>query len=154
MLAGDVDWIVSDHACCRDEQKFGRPRDDVFAAKSGFGGTEYLLAGLISEGSKRGLGYQRIAQLTSANPARRFGLHTKGMIALGYDADFALVDPHHSWVVRAADSESTQEYTPFEGFEMSARVTDTFVRGHHVLDAGSISGQPRGIYLRRPTRRD
>ena len=31
LLAGDVDWVVSDHACCKDEQKFGDPRDDVFA---------------------------------------------------------------------------------------------------------------------------
>jgi allantoinase len=153
VLAGDVDWVVSDHACCRDEIKYGQPRDDVFAAKSGFGGTEYLLAGLISEGRKRGLPFHRVAQLTSLNPARRFGLHTKGAIAAGYDADFALVDTDRSWVVRAAESESSQEYSPFEGFEMSARVTDTFVRGNHVLAAGSITGPPRGRYLRRPTRR-
>ncbi|HUZ23298.1 MAG TPA: dihydroorotase family protein [Streptosporangiaceae bacterium] len=154
VLAGDVDWVVSDHACCRDEMKFGDPRDDVFAAKSGFGGTEYLLPGLISEGRKRGLSYQRVAQLAAQNPARRFGLHAKGTIAEGYDADFALVDPDSSWVVRAAESESTQEYTPFEGFEMSARVTDTFVRGHQVLTNGVITGQPQGVYLRRPVRRD
>ena len=83
LLAGDVDWVVSDHACCRDEMKFGDPRDDVFLAKSGFGGTEYLLPGLITEGRKRGLSYQRIAELVSANPASRFGLHTKGRIADG-----------------------------------------------------------------------
>ena len=153
VLAGEVDWVVSDHACCRDEMKFGDPRDDVFVAKSGFGGAEYLLPGLVSEGRKRGLSYQRIAQLTAANPAQRFALHTKGNIAVGYDADIALVDPDSSWVVRAEDSESTQEYTPFEGFEMSARVTDTFVRGHHVLRNGSVTGQPQGMYLRRPTRR-
>ena len=150
VLAGDVDWVVSDHACCRDEMKFGEPRDDVFAAKSGFGGTEYLLPGLISEGRGRGLSYQQVAQLTAWNPARRFGLHTKGTIAPGYDADFALVDPAASWVVRAGESESAQEYTPFEGFEMSARVTDTFVRGPHVLRDGSVQGPPRGRYLRRP----
>ncbi|MGE5134271.1 MAG: dihydroorotase [Gemmatimonadota bacterium] len=154
VLAGEVDWVVSDHACCRDEQKFGEPRGDVFAAKSGFGGTEYLLPGLITEGRRRGLSYQQVAQLTAQHPARRFGLHTKGTIAEGYDADFALVDPDASWVVRAADSESAQEYTPFEGFGMTARVTDTFVRGHRVLAGGVITGPPQGRYLHRPVRRD
>jgi allantoinase len=151
LLSGHVDWVVSDHACCRDEVKFGEPRDDVFAAKSGFGGTEYLLPGLVGEGTKRGLSYQRIAQLTSWNPARRFGLHTKGTIAVGYDADFALVDPSKSWVVHAEASSSTQEYTPFEGFEMTAQVTDTYVRGEAVLRDGQVVGSPRGTYLHRPT---
>jgi len=149
MIDGDIDWVVSDHACCKDELKFGEPRDDVFAAKSGFGGAEYLLPGLVGEGTKRGLSYQRIAQLTSWNPAKRYGLHRKGTIAEGYDADFALVDPNRSQVIHAADSESTQEYTPFEGFELSARVTDTFVRGHRVLDNGRVVGEPQGKYLRR-----
>jgi allantoinase len=153
LLNGDISWVVSDHACCRDEAKFGEPRDDVFLAKSGFGGTEYLLPGLISEGRKRGLPYQRVAQLTSWNPAQRFGLHTKGTIAEGYDADFCIVDDDTSYVVRAADSESAQEYTPFEGFELTARVTDTFLRGQAVLTDGRIVGEPRGQYLRRPTRR-
>jgi allantoinase len=153
LLAGDVDWVVSDHACCRDEMKFGDPRDDVFLAKSGFGGTEYLLPGLISEGRKRGLSYQRIAELVSANPASRFGLHTKGRIAEDFDADFCVVDPDSSWVVRAAESESTQEYSPFEGFELTARVTDTFVRGRQVLADGKIVGEPQGRYLHRPTGR-
>jgi allantoinase len=53
LLAGDVDWVVSDHACCKDEIKFGEDRDDVFLAKSGFGGTEYLLPGLVGEGQAR-----------------------------------------------------------------------------------------------------
>jgi allantoinase len=153
VLAGEIDWVVSDHACCREETKFGDPRDDVFLAKSGFGGTEYLLPGLVSDGLRRGLSHQRITQLTSWNPAQRFGLHTKGTIAEGYDADFCLVDPDRSWIVRAADSESKQEYTPFEGLEFTASVTDTFVSGHHVLADGRVTGQPQGRYLHRPTQR-
>ncbi|MGH3207066.1 MAG: dihydroorotase [Trebonia sp.] len=152
LLAGELDWVTSDHACCKDEVKFGEPRDNVFLAKSGFGGTEYLLPGLITEGTRRGLPLGRVAELVSRNPAERFGLHTKGAIEIGYDADFALVDPNASWVVRAADSESTQEYTPFEGFEMTAKVTDTFVRGTHVLEAGNVTGRPTGQFVRRPTR--
>ncbi|MCP2182786.1 dihydroorotase [Prauserella alba] len=149
VLAGEVDWVVSDHACCKDELKFGDDRDDVFVAKSGFGGAEYLLPGLVGEGAKRGLSPQRVAKLTSWNPARRYGLLNKGTIAEGYDADIALVDPTATWTVRAADSESTQEYTPFEGFDMTARVTDTFVRGNHVFADGTVQGDPVGRYLAR-----
>lgn len=153
LLAGDVSWVTSDHACCRDEVKFGEPRDDVFLAKSGFGGTEYLLPGLISEGRKRGLADSDIAKLTSFNPAQRFGLHTKGNIALGFDADLCLVDDTVSYTVHAADSESAQEYTPFEGFELTAKVTDTFLRGAAILADGAIAGEPRGRYLHRPVTR-
>jgi allantoinase len=151
LLDGKIDWVVSDHACCRAEKKFGTPRDDIFLAKSGFGGAEYLLPGLVTEGRRRGLSYARIAELTSWNPAQRFGLGTKGAIAEGLDADIALVDPDLTWIVRAEDSESTQEYTPFEGFELTAKVTDTFLRGHRVMDTGKIVGEPYGEYLSRPT---
>ncbi len=150
VLAGEVDWVASDHACCRDEQKFGQPRDDVFVAKSGFGGAEYLLPGLISEGRRRGLGYDQIVRLSATNAAERFGLGTKGRIEPGYDADIALVDPEHPWTVRAADSFSAQEYTPFEGMTLSARVVHTLLRGEPVLTNGRIVGPPRGQYLRRP----
>ncbi|NKY37695.1 dihydroorotase family protein [Nocardia speluncae] len=150
LLAGNIDWVVSDHACCKDEVKFGEDRDDVFAAKSGFGGTEYLLPGLITEGRKRGLSLRRIAQLTASNPADRYGLPGKGRLAEGVDADIAIVDPNRTWTVHAADSESTQEYTPFEGFELGAAVTDTFVRGNRVLADGVVTGEPTGHYISRP----
>lgn len=150
VLAGEVDWVVSDHACCRDEVKFGAERDNVFLAKSGFGGTEYLLPGLVSEGAKRGLTLPRIARLVAWNPARRFGLSTKGTIAEGYDADIALVNPSSTWTVRAADSQSAQEYSPFEGMELSARVEHAFLRGRRVLDGGDVVGGPHGRYLSRP----
>ncbi len=143
---GQIDWVVSDHACCKDEYKFGEPRADVFLAKSGFGGAEYLLAGLVTEGLKRGLSRSDIARLSSYAPAARYGLKNKGAIAVGYDADIALVDENQNYLVRAEDSESSQEYTPFEGFTLTAKVTDTFVRGNHVLENGKIVGAPHGKY--------
>ncbi len=149
VLAGNFSWVTSDHACCKDETKFGDPRDDVFVAKSGFGGTEYLLPGLVSEGRKRGLSYTRIAELVSRNPADRFGLAHKGDIAVGLDADFCLVDDDVEYVVRAEESQSAQEYTPFEGFELTARVTDTYLRGEPVWRGDDVVGQPRGRFVRR-----
>ena len=149
---GAIDWVVSDHACCRHETKAAKNAfGNIWLAKSGFGGTEYLLPALISEGTKRGVSLNRIASLTSANPARRFGANAKGDIAEGFDADLALVDPRESWTIRAAESESMQGYTPFEGLELSARVKATFLRGELVCENGNVLGAARGRYLRRPT---
>jgi allantoinase len=94
LLAGELDWVVSDHACCRHEMKIPKHYfGNIWMAKSGFGGTEYLLPALVSEGMKRGMGYNHMARVTSWNPAQRFGLNRKGDIAEGFDADIALVDP-------------------------------------------------------------
>lgn len=152
LLEGKVDWVVSDHACCRHETKAARHAlGNIWLAKSGFGGTEYLLAALFSEGTRRGLSRNAIAKLTSFNPAKRFGLNAKGDIAPGLDADLALLDPRHTWTVRAQESESTQGYTPFEGVELSGKVKATFLRGALVCENGKVLGPPRGKYLHRPT---
>jgi allantoinase len=152
LLEGKVDWVVSDHACCRHETKVAKKAfGNIWLAKSGFGGTEYLLPALVSEGMKRGLPLNRIAALTSQNPAQRFGLNSKGDIAPGLDADLALIDPRETWTIRAGDSESTQGYTPFEGLELGSKVKATFLRGELICENGNVLGKPRGRYLHRPT---
>ena len=152
LLAGELDWVVSDHASCQQELKIPRHYfGNIWMAKSGFGGTEYLLPALVSEGMKRGMGFNHMARVTSWTPAQRFGLNRKGDIAPGFDADIAIVDPAHTWTIAAADSPSTQGYTPFEGLELSARVDATFLRGMKIYEDGQIIGKPRGQYLHRPT---
>jgi allantoinase len=132
VLERKIDWIVSDHACCSAEQKWSKDDpDNIWLAKSGFGGTEYLLSGVVSEGGKRGLSYNRMAQLLSWNPAQRFGLLNKGDIAPGFDADIVLLDPNETFTVRAGESESEQGYSL-------------------VYHDGNVVGPARGQYLRRP----
>jgi allantoinase len=146
-----IDWIVSDHACCSAEQKWSKDdSSNIWLAKSGFGGTEYLLPGVLSEGGRRGMSYNHMAELLSWNPAQRFGLLCKGDIAPGYDADIVLVDPHSKFVVHAAESESHQGYSPFEGIELTGRVKNTFLRGTLIYENGKIIGPPGGEYLHRP----
>lgn len=152
LLAGELDWVVSDHACCRHETKIPkRYFGNIWMAKSGFGGTEYLLPALVSEGTRRGMGYNHMARVLAWNPAQRYGLNHKGDIAEGFDADIALVDPNHTWTIHAKDSPSTQGYTPFEGMELSAYVDATFLRGNLICENGQIVGKPTGQYLHRPT---
>ena len=152
LLAGELDWVCSDHACCRQEMKIPkRYFGNIWMAKSGFGGTEYLLPSLVSEGSRRGMSYNHMARVTSWNPAQRYGLNKKGDIDIGFDADIAIVDPAHTWTIAAKDSPSTQGYTPFEGIELSARVDTTFLRGMKIYEDGQVLGKARGQYLHRPT---
>lgn len=152
LLAGELDWVVSDHACCRHEMKIPkRYFGNIWMAKSGFGGTEYLLPSLVSEGTRRGMSYNHMAQVTSWNPAQRYGLNRKGDIDVGFDADIALVDPAKTWTISAKGSPSTQGYTPFEGLELSARVEETFLRGRLIYQDGNVIGKPQGEYLFRPT---
>jgi allantoinase len=151
VLDGKVDWIVSDHACCQHELKVNpADKDNIWLAKSGFGGTEWLLSGVHSEGIKRGLSLSRMAELLSWNPAQRYGLLNKGDLSVGYDADVVLFDPSESFVVRAAESESAQGYTPFEGQELTGRVKATFLRGQLVYENGNVLGEPHGVYVSRP----
>jgi allantoinase len=151
LLDGNISWVCSDHACCKTESKVHAEHpDDIFVAKSGFGGTEYMLPALISEGRKRGLGFNRIAELVSWNPAQRYGLNRKGDIAVGFDADLALVDDTASYTIHARESESCQGYTPFEGMQMEARVDQTWLRGQLIYADGAVVGKPRGRFMRRP----
>lgn len=152
ILDGEVDTVVSDHACCMEEEK--KP-DDLWSSLPGFGGSSLLYPILISEGfHKRGLSLTRIAELASANPARHFGLFPmKGAIAVGSDADFCLIDLNKKRTVTPELLHSAQDFTPFAGFSVTGWPTRVILRGQVVhADGDTCSTAPSGKYLQRPYR--
>ncbi len=151
VMAGNIDWVCSDHACCKAEFKTdAHEKENVWLAKSGFGGSEFLLSGLYTEGTKRGLSVNRMAELLCWNPAQRFGLQHKGDIAEGFDGDIVLINPDESFTVNSGDSPSTQGYSVFEGHTFKGPVTATFLRGNLIYENGAIIGEAKGQYLHRP----
>jgi allantoinase len=151
VLDGTVEWIITDHAACPQAMKVvRRDPENIWAARAGFGGTEYLLPAIYSEGVRRGLSPNRVAELLCWQPAQRFGLSRKGDVAPGFDADLVLLDPDEQWTIDPAASLSAQEYTPFAGLPVTGQVKQTFVRGNLVYDNGRILGQPLGQYQKRP----
>lgn len=146
---GHVDTVVSDHACCGEENK----QDGVWGSLPGFGGSAILYPVLLSEGAhKRGVSLARIAELVSANPARNFGLFPrKGCISIGADADFAIVDMNLEKPIRTEELLSAQDHCPFEGVMTKGWVTQTIIRGNLQFDNGKLVGERQGEFIKRPT---
>ena len=124
---GEVDTVVSDHACCMEEMKEG----DTWSALPGFGGTSLIYPVLLSEGvHKRGLPLSRAAELASTNPAQRYGVFPrKGAIAVGSDADLAIVDLNETRTVSVSGLHSAQDHTPFAGMALRGWPVATVLRG-------------------------
>ena len=85
---GVVDVLGSDHAPHTLTEK-AQPYPQ---SPSGMTGVQTLLPIMLDHVHAGRLSLQRLVDLTSAGPARVFGVEGKGRIALGYDADLTLVD--------------------------------------------------------------
>jgi dihydropyrimidinase/allantoinase len=126
--------------------------DDLWGSLPGFGGSSLLYPTLISEGfHKRKVPLTRISEIAAANPARHFGLFPrKGTLAVGADADFAVIDLHQARTVNADSLQSAQDFTPFAGLTIEGWPTETILRGEIMMKDGRITAKPTGRYIRRP----
>ena len=144
---GEIDWVCSDHACCSETLKEG----ELWKALPGFGGTALIYPFMLTEGLRRGLSLERVVNLVATNPARAYGLSPrKGAIAIGADADLAIVDLDGTHPVTTERLLSAQEYTPFEGMNLTGWPVRTLLRGSTVFVDGEVVGEPTGTYLKRP----
>jgi allantoinase len=131
---GTIDFVASDHAPCRaDEKKTG----SIWTDYSGIPGCGTLLPYVFSEGYVKGrIGLRRLLEVTAENAARRYGIFDrKGSIAVGKDADLLLIDPEQKWTVCGAAFYSKGKITPFEGMTFHGRVVKTMLRGKTIYDA-------------------
>ena len=84
------------------------------------------------------LSLARFVDLASAGPNRVFGIANKGRIALGYDADFTLVDLKARRTIRNEDQATRAGWTPFDGFEAKGWPMATIIRGNVVMADGQV----------------
>jgi dihydropyrimidinase len=143
LAAGDLELVATDHvpdraAIEKADALRGVPFDRI---SNGAPGIETLLAIAYGEGVAAGrLTIERLVDVLSAAPARRFGLRRKGAIEVGRDADLVLFDPAARRTIRARDLHHTSDYTPYEGLEVSGAVRSVFLRGRAVIRDGAFVG--------------
>jgi len=141
---GVPDVLGSDHAPhTRDEKAKPYP-----ASPSGMPGVQTLLPLMLNHVAEGRLSLQHLIELTSAGPQRVFGLRTKGRIALGYDADFSIVDLKARWTVEESWLASRCGWSPFTGMELTGKPVGTIVRGHRVMWEGSLANAAIGAPIR------
>jgi dihydropyrimidinase/allantoinase len=108
---------------------------------------------MLTEGHyERGLPLGRIASLLSEAPAKAMGLaHRKGRIAVGLDADLAIVDLGREYQCRREDVRSSAGYSIYEGRRFRGQVVHTLVRGRFAVRDGTLvdSVVGTGRYVRR-----
>jgi dihydropyrimidinase len=142
LWAGIVDGVIDTVATDHIHRDLSSKDGGIWKASPGCPGIDTLLPVLLSEGHhKRKLPLGRIAALASQAPAAAMGLsHRKGRIAVGLDADLAIVDIEGEFTPRRDHLHSSAGYSIYEGVPLRGRVRHTLVGGRFVLrDHGLVA---------------
>jgi dihydroorotase len=141
---GVPDVLGSDHAPHTIDEKA-----KVYpASPSGMPGVQTLVPLLLNHVAEGRLSLRRFIELTSSGPQRVFGLVGKGRIALGYDADFTIVDLKKRWTVGSDWLASRCAWSPFEGMELTGKAVGAIVRGNRVMWEDTLANEAVGEAVR------
>ena len=139
-----VDVLGSDHAPHTLEEK----AKSYPESPSGMTGVQTLVPIMVDHVNAARLSLQRFVDLTSAGPARLFGIVGKGRIAAGYDADFTVIDLKRRETIRDSWIASRCDWTPFDGKSVTGWPVGAIVRGRRVMWEGELTTSSTGAAVR------
>jgi allantoinase len=132
---GTLDCVVSDHSPCTADLKTGDFRD----AWGGISSLQLGLPAVWTAARERGHGLEDVVRWMSEGPARLAGLHHKGAIAPGRDADFAVLAPEETFTVDPAALHHRNRVTAYAGRTLHGVVRGSWLRGERITDHGRVS---------------
>jgi dihydropyrimidinase len=141
---GLVDTVGTDHVANKLEIKMGE--GDIWSALAGFPGVATMLPVLLSHGvNEDRITIERVAEVTSYNTARIFGMYPKkGTIQSGSDADLTIVDLDLEQEVTPELLQSYADYTIYDGHRLKGWPVMTIVRGRVVMEGGQVDSKALG----------
>jgi dihydroorotase len=141
---GTADILGSDHAPHTLEEK----AKSYPASPSGMPGVQTLVPVMLDHVARGRFSLERFVDMTSAGPARLFGLAGKGRIATGYDADLTMVDLRARREITDRWIGSRAGWTPFDGMSVTGWPVGTVIRGRRVMWEGEIVAAGQGAAVR------
>jgi dihydropyrimidinase len=152
LCQGHIDTIGTDHVANRLSTKVGE--GDIWSALAGFPGLATMIPVLLSYGVNKGrINLKRVAEVTSYNTSRIFGLYPrKGTIRPGSDADLVIVDLSLKKKVSSDMLMSYSDYSIYDGWELEGWPDLTMVRGNIIMEDGEVDKATlgHGKFIRRP----
>jgi allantoinase len=139
LATGDIDLVVTDHSPSTADLKVA----DFARAWGGISSLQIGLPVVWTAARERGLTLSDVVGWMAAAPADRVGLTRKGRIAVGADADLAVLAPEESFVVDVARLHHKNQVSAYAGRTLRGVVRRTFLRGLETDDV------PRGRLLQR-----
>jgi allantoinase len=144
LLAGEIDFIVSDHSPCTFHEK----RLHEHSVKDAWGGISSLQFNLPlvwQEASLRSINFLEVVKWLCEKPAVFCGLgQTKGKIAIGNDADLVAFDEEPKWTIQLKDIRFRNKMTPYENTCVQGKVRATFLRGNCIFQDDQLNPKPLG----------
>ena len=144
LLDGTIDCIGSDYAPHTLEDK-----DTPFMqAPSGMPLVELSVRLLLHYMNQGRFTLSQLSHWISAKPAQLFGIHSKGVLKEGFDADLCIVDTNATYTVSRSSVVSKAGWSAFEGSELKGNVVMTMVNGQLVYQEGDILDSVKGQEIR------
>ena len=143
LVDGTADLIGTDHAPhTKTEKEVGWK--DMWKSPGGTPALEWYLSMFLTEVNNGRIGFERIVQLCSENPARIFNVYPrKGAIQVGSDADLVIVDMKKESVLSADKMYTRCGWNPYAGRKVKGMPEMTLVRGTVVSENfGNVVGKP------------
>ena len=151
VLEGSINTIGTDNTSRARATK--KPEAGLHGARPGLPALGTHLPALLHYGRLRGIPLELLVDRATRGPAKVYGIYPqKGTIAVGSDADLAIVDLDLERVVRAEDLHGMSDFSPFEGKTLRGWPVATIKAGQIVARDGKIVGKQTGRYLPREAR--
>lgn len=122
--------IGTDHAPHTMEDK----SKGVWSSSPGIPNLETVIPLLLTEVNRGNIDLKIIPKILSENAAKVYGLKNKGKIAIGYDADFTVIDLKQEGKFNIEEFKTKAEYSPFDGWSYIGMPVMTIVKGKTVMN--------------------